>query len=386
MENQKKRKLIILGCTGSIGTTALEALQSLSHSFEIVGLSAHSSLERLLSIAQQWNCKTLCISQDSPDYSTFDGITLYTGREGLLSMIRQTQADIILNGIAGSSGLEPTFAAIESNKDVALANKESIVMAGEILFKYAQEHGVQIIPVDSEHSTIHALIEAHGKKSIESLIITASGGPFRTFIPDQMEHITVEMAVAHPTWQMGTKISIDSATLANKGLEVIEASYLFGFPPNTIEVVIHPQSIVHSMVRLHNGAVYAQMSPPDMALPIMSAISNESCALHHTVKPLDFSQLTLQFSSPDFSRFPLLRSAFDVVQKKGSYAIAYNAANEIAVQAFVDGRIAFMDIATLVAHILHMDWSQNYTTLEEVLAIDRYVRQVTQQVVLEWPL
>lgn len=382
---REKRKIIILGCTGSIGTTALQALLPYVKDFEIVGLSAHSSYKDLIHIANQWNCNTICLSKEDPSLYEKEqlppGLVFYTGKDGLLDMIRNTKADIVLNGIAGSSGLAPTFAAIESNKDVALANKESIVMAGNLLFSHARNHGVTIIPVDSEHSTIDALIQAHGIKNIQKLVITASGGPFRNFSADQMENITVAMAVSHPTWQMGAKISIDSATLANKGLEVIEASYLFGFDSKNIEVVIHPQSIVHSMIRLHNGAVYAQLSPPDMALPIMSAIADSHIHLQDIVKPLDFTSLTLQFMKPDFDRFPLLKIAFEAIEKKASYPIAFNAANEIAVQAFVDEMIDFNQIATVVKATFEHDWSMTYTSLDEVVLIDSSARTIARHVI-----
>lgn len=379
-----KRKIIILGCTGSIGTTALNALEGLSDSFEIVGLSAHSSFDELVQIASRWHCPTMCLSRELRDDRKSlipKGTVWYEGRDGLLDMIRKTEADIVLNGIAGSSGLEPTFAAIESGKDVALANKESIVMAGDILFAHAKAHGVTIIPVDSEHSTLHALIEAHGAQQVDRLVITASGGPFRTFPVEKMESITVAMAIAHPTWDMGAKISIDSSTLANKGLEVIEASYLFGFSDSNIEVVIHPQSIVHSLIRMKNGALYAQLSPPDMALPIMAALAGKEIPLTDMVKPLDFTDLTLQFNKPDFDRFPMLALAYQSVARKGGYPIAFNAANEVAVQAFMAERISFVQIASVVAETLTSDWSESYRSLEEVVSTDAMARAVAQTVV-----
>lgn len=384
MEGTMKRKIIILGCTGSIGTTALNALEALTDRFEIVGLSAHSSFEELVQIASRWHCPTMCLSQDKKDdrkHIIPMGTEWYEGRKGLLEMIRQTEADMVLNGIAGSSGLEPTFAAIESGKDVALANKESIVMAGDILFAHAKAYGVKIIPVDSEHSTLHALIEAHGVQQVDRLVITASGGPFRTMPADRMESITVAMAIAHPTWDMGAKISIDSSTLANKGLEVIEASYLFGFSDSEIEVVIHPQSVVHSLIRLKNGALYAQLSPPDMALPIMSALADKEIPLTDIVEPLDFTDLTLQFNKPDFDRFPLLALAYKSVARKGGYPIAFNAANEVAVQAFMAERIKFVQIASVVAETLDSDWSGSYRSLDDVVSIDASARAIAQAVV-----
>jgi 1-deoxy-D-xylulose-5-phosphate reductoisomerase len=384
MHQHSKRKVIILGCTGSIGSTALRALKKFSHNFEIVALSAHTSVDTLLSIASDWGCKKICISSDNHQNISQQTLPketqLFRGKQGLLNMIRETDADVVLNGISGASGLEPTFAAIESNKDIALSNKESIVMGGDILFDYAKKHHSHIYPVDSEHSTLFALIGAHGKSAVSTLVLTASGGPFRNFPQKQMKDITVEMAVAHPTWNMGTKISIDSATLANKGLEVIEASYLFGFDAETIEVVIHPQSIVHSLIRLHSGAIYAQLTPPDIALPIMSALSQDATPPRDVVKPLDFTSLTLNFEKPDEVRFPLLKVAFDMVRYGKGYPIAYNAANEVAVSHFVNHSLRFDSISDVVVETLSHDWSDTYSTLSDIIEIDARVRGIAEKI------
>lgn len=378
-----KRRLIILGCTGSIGTTALQALDSMRDAFTIVGLSAHSSLDSLVAIAEQWSCPNVCLSTDA--YSeTIPEKVRFRGHEGLLRMIQETEADMVLNGIAGSSGLASTFAAIESGKDVALSNKESIVMAGKILFSYAERHHVRIIPVDSEHSTLYSLINAYGRDSVHSLVITASGGPFRTLPMQQMQDITVEQALAHPTWKMGAKISIDSSTLANKGLEVIEAHYLFSFPPERIEVVVHPQSVVHSLIRLESGAVYAQLTPPDMTLPIMAALAEKYVPLREIVRPLDFSELTLEFQAPDFTRFPLLVSAFTTIQYGGGYPIAFNAANEVAVSHFMRRSLNYRNIAELVSRCLDHDWSASYENLEEVVSLDQEARVRAEAIAREF--
>ncbi len=242
----RKRRVIILGCTGSIGSTALASLKAYRESFEIVGVSAHVDYQKLFEIAQEWNVRNVCLSSSQFDKDATHLNTskhrFFLGFQGLFDMIDATEADIVLNGIAGAPGLPATFHALESGKDVALANKESIVMAGEVLFNTARRFGKTVFPVDSEHSALYHLIQAHGRKTIDSLVITASGGPFRDFPKERFLSITPEMAVAHPTWKMGAKISIDSATLANKGLEVIEAAYLFGFNSERIEVVIHPKA------------------------------------------------------------------------------------------------------------------------------------------------
>ena len=378
MSEHARRSVIILGCTGSVGSTALRALEPYADQFTIRAISAHAQIFELARIARAWRCLNLCISKNE-DVSKLSelvvpGTRIYQGADGLTQMLHDVEADIVLNAISGAAGLAPSFAAIESGKDLALSNKESVVMAGTLLFDHASKHHVKIIPVDSEHSTLHALISAHGKASIAKLVITASGGPFRTMPVERMEEITVDMALAHPTWRMGPKISIDSATLANKGLEVLEAAFLFGFDTEKIEVVIHPQSIVHSLVRLHNGALYAQLSPPDMALPVMAALCDGKVFLHDVVGALDFSDLNLTFSSPDTRKFPLLHHAFCCASLKSGYPIAFNAANEVAVDSFVSGRLSFNGISRLVEETLACDWQQDFSSLQEILAIDQEAR------------
>lgn len=383
MHERQKRSIIILGCTGSVGTTALKALEEYADHFRIVGLSAHGNVKRLSEIARHWNCHHVAITgsyENAHLPSLFaEGTHVHLGKDGLQEMIREVQADLVLNAIAGADGLAATFAAIESGKDLAFSNKESVVMAGKLLHAHAQAHGVEIIPVDSEHSTLHALLGSFGRDNVSSLVITASGGPFRDFPVENMKDITVVMAIAHPTWSMGPKISIDSATLANKGLEVMEAGFLFDFTVREIEVVIHPQSVVHSFIRMVNGALYAQLSPPDMALPIMAALAGDSYPLREVVRPLDFTDLTLTFMEPDFIKFPLLRHAFTCARLQQSYPIAYNAADEIAVQAFVDGHLTFDHIASVVEETLQSDWAIPFTNLDEILTIDREVRMKASQ-------
>ncbi|MGI6432492.1 MAG: 1-deoxy-D-xylulose-5-phosphate reductoisomerase [Sphaerochaetaceae bacterium] len=379
MEGRSKRSIIILGCTGSVGTTALQALEHYAHEFEIVGLSAHSNVRQLADIATRYNCKHVAITGtfDAPNLTNLfaPDVALHFGKSGLLEMIQNVDAYMVLNAISGADGLEPTFAAISSHKHLALSNKESVVMAGDLLFEHARKHNTKIIPVDSEHSALYALVNTFGKEEVEHLVITASGGPFRLTPLDQMKDITVDMALAHPTWKMGPKISVDSATMANKGLEIMEASFLFGFEASSIEVVIHPQSIVHSLIRLHSGALYAQLSPPDIALPVMAALSEDFLALRNAVRPLDFTDLQLNFSAPDFTRFPLIQHAYTCTQTRYAYPIAYNASNEIAVQAFFEGQIPFTKIADIVAQTLEFDWMQSVDSLAKIQSIDKEVRR-----------
>ena len=270
------RKVLILGATGSIGTTALNAVRDGKLDVKITGLAARHNEDRLKALAEEFDCPYI-INDDSNKLDAF---------------IASSDSDIALNGIAGSPGLEASLMCIKHSVDLALANKESVVMGGSFLFESAQKNGAKIIPVDSEHSAIYNLLRGH-EDEVSKLVITASGGPFLN--RRDLENVTVEEACSHPTWKMGRKISIDSSTLANKGLEVIEAGFLFNMPAEKIEVTIHRQSIVHSMIRLENGAVYAQLSPPDMTLPIISALNDGHQDLHNVVNPLSFEDLTLTF-------------------------------------------------------------------------------------------
>ena len=347
-------RLLILGATGSIGTTCLEAIRNgLAPMVEVVGLTASSS-PALPRLSSTFSAKGRYI----------DG----SDREAMMAFIDETDPDIILNAISGAAGLPATLAAIESGKAIALANKESVVMGGRFMLSEASKHGSRIIPVDSEHSAIYHLLRGH---SARRLIITASGGPFRD--REDTSGVTIEEALHHPTWKMGRKITIDSATLANKGLEVMEASLLFGFPADSIRVVIHPQSVVHSMIETAEGGVYALMSPPDMTLPILSAIAGEGQGLEDIVRPLPFDDgFSLSFQPWSPERFPMLALAYEAAAAGGAYRIAYSRADEIAVGAFLDGRILFNGIHDVVKEVLDGGFSfQEPESYEEVQEADR---------------
>ncbi len=380
-----KKRIMILGCTGSIGTTALKTLDSLRDSFEIVAISAHTDLSSLLLIAEKFRVNNVCLTgKNDVDVTLFGSKNFYLMESGLLEMIRLVECDIVLQAISGSSALRSTFACIESHKNIALANKESIVMGGNLLFNLAKNAGVNIFPVDSEHSTLDALIRAHGKNAIDSLVITASGGPFKNYKLVDLEGVTLDDALKHPTWSMGQKITVDSATLANKGLEVIEASYLFNMDEQHIEVVIHPQSIVHSLIRMKNGALYAQLSPPDMALPIMNAINNNYIELQNIVSPLNFTSLSLTFEKYDELRFPILKDAFRCVTLKGGYPIAFNGANEVAVEAFIQGDIPFHLISSVVHEVLETNWSTGASDIEGIFLLHEKAMVLAKKVVKRW--
>jgi len=356
-----KKRIAVLGATGSIGESALDIITRDSENFEIVLLTAHSSRIELEKLKTQFP-KAVCILSSEEK-----------GKEKLLSAIKNVKADIVLNGISGAAGLEPSLAAINAGSLLALANKETLVMAGNLILNLAKEKNVNIIPVDSEHSAIFHLLKTINKDELSEIILTASGGPFRKLTLKEMEKVTVEDALAHPTWKMGAKITVDSASMANKGLEIIEACVLFNLPPEKIKVVIHPQSIIHSMIRLSNGVFYAQLSKPDMRHPIHDALY-----WPHTtpsaLEPLNFDSLTLEFSKPEIEKFPMLELAWKAAKQGGLYPCAYNAANEVGVKAFLEKRIGFMDIPEITQRVLEEDWSSDISSLEEILEADKKAR------------
>ena len=361
-----RKRVAVLGATGSIGKSALDVIERGGDDFEVVLLSAHRNGEGLAEVGRPWPGAVKVLSDGKG------------GRERLLAAIADCGADVTVNGISGAAGLEPSMAAIEATSDLALANKETLVMAGELVMRRAREKNVRIIPVDSEHSAVFGLIEAQGYEATDEIILTASGGPFRDCSLGEMAKVSPGDALAHPTWNMGAKITIDSASMANKGLEVIEAARLFGFPPEKIRVVVHPQSVVHSMIRMKNGAVYAQLSRPDMRLPIHEAL------YHGETRPadfgrLDFDGLRLEFFPPDTERFPLLALAYEAARRGGLYPCAYNGANEAAVAAFLAGRIGFLDIGRITGYILEGDWGSDPADMEEVMEADGLARTMAEK-------
>lgn len=359
------RKLLILGATGSIGTTCLSYLKDNKDLVNVVGLVSKNNEEKIRELSFKFNAPYL-LTRDDPS--------------SLSSFIDQTKPDIVLNGISGFSGLYASLLTLERGIDLALANKESIVTGSSFIFDEAKKNNAKIIPVDSEHSAIYNLLK---ERKAKSLIITASGGPF--FDRYDLSNVKVEDALVHPTWKMGKKITIDSSTLANKGLEVIEASYLFGFDKENIEVTIHRQSIIHSMIRTEEGSVYAQLSPPDMTLPIISAITDTAYPLSDVVKPLSFKNLTLSFSEPDYKRFPLLKYAYDALSFKYTGPILYNASNECAVSAFLEERISYLDIEKIVYSVLSSPLSSSPipTNYKDVEKLDREARKEAERIIKE---
>ena len=363
-------KVIILGATGSIGSTALQAIREKHLDIDVVALSCHTQLDKLRNLQSEFHSKAICLTGKKEQ-------GIYSGFEGLQEMLCSVDADIVLNGIAGFEGLKASVFTLQAGKNLALANKESVVCGSSFLFDLAKRQGCDIIPVDSEHSAIYELLRQNDKSKVQSLIITASGGPFSNYSAEQLKNVTVEEALHHPTWKMGPKITIDSATLANKAMEVIEASKLFGFSNDRIEVVIHPQSIVHSMIRMKDGAVYAQMGKPNMSLPIINALYPQ--ARTSLVSPLDFANLQLTFFKPDMKKFPLLGLAYQILGMKCSAAIAFNASDEIAVGAFLEKRISFTRIQEIVQDIVSRHDNVNPNSLAEAIELDRKYRIMSNE-------
>jgi 1-deoxy-D-xylulose-5-phosphate reductoisomerase len=372
------KKLVILGSTGSIGTQALEIVAA-SEELEVVGLATGSSWERLLAQAAENGVGTVAISDPraaDAAAATWDGAVL-SGEEGIRELVASAGADMVLNGIVGAAGLGPTIVALGEGIDVALANKESLVIGGELTMALAEATGAKLLPVDSEHSALFQLIGATRPGTVDRVVLTASGGPFRG--RTDLEEVTVEDALAHPTWEMGGRITIDSATLMNKGFEAIEAHHLFGLPFERIEVVVHPQSIVHSLVDLNDGATLAHLGYPDMRVPI-------SYALHHPeradvdVPMLDLTALaTLSFEVPDLKTFSCLRLALEAGRAGGTAPCVLNAADEVAVAAFLEGRIGFTAIAAAVEAVLDQMPSRRPTHFEELFEVDAEARRRTEE-------
>jgi len=348
------RRLVILGSTGSIGVQALDVV-SRGDELSVVGLSAATAWEALVAQAREHGVQRIALSDPHAAAQAAEVWTegeVLSGPDGLVRLITEAECDLVLNGIVGSAGLVPTVAALGEGIDLALANKESLVVGGELVTQLSEATGARIIPVDSEHSALHQLLSSERPGTVERLILTASGGPFRGRSRAELQAVTVEQALAHPTWAMGGKITIDSATLMNKGLELIEAHHLFGTAYDRIDVIVHPQSIIHSLVQLCDGATLAHLGYPDMRVPI-------SYGLHYPdrvdvpVRPLDLAEVAaLTFEPVDTETFPALRLAREAGQASGTAPCTLNAANEVAVHAFLSGQIAFLDIAAVIEETL----------------------------------
>src|SRR4051794_35093001 len=375
------RRVIILGSTGSIGEQALDVVGR-SSDLEVVGLAAQTDFARVVEQARQFGVDRIALADETAaaraSEAWTDG-TVLGGADGLVEMIVDTDCDLVLNAVVGSAGLGPTVAALGEGIDLALANKESLVVGGELVTTLAEATGAQIIPVDSEHSALYQLVGAEQKPgTVDKLVLTASGGPFRGRSREDLKNVTREQALKHPTWDMGGKITIDSATLMNKGLEVIEAYHLFGLPYEQIDVVVHPQSIVHSLIQLNDGASLAHLGYPDMRVPISYALHFPERA-DVPVEPLDLPALgQLSFEAPDENAFPCLRLARQAAAEGGTAPCVMNAANEGAVQAFLDGQLAFTGIPEMIERALEAVERQPLTSFDDLYLADAQARRVVE--------
>ena len=373
------KKVVLLGCTGSIGTSTVKVAEDLPDKIKLVGLAAGNNLELLLE--QTRKHKPEAVSITSPDNAKAANAALgkstevYCGDEGLLKLATLPSADIVLIAIVGTAGLQPALAAIRAGKDVAVASKEILVMAGETVMNEARKHNVRVLAVDSEHSAIFQCLNEKPGSSVRNLWLTASGGPFRTTPKSEFPSITVERALKHPSWVMGRKITIDSATLFNKGLEMIEARWLFDIEMGRVKVVVHPQSVVHSMVEFVDGSIIAQLSTPDMCLPIQYALTYPERARSERVQTNLAKLGSLTFEEPDTDRFPSLNLARKAGDLGGTLPTVLNAANEIAVNAFVNRMITFPQITEIVQRTMDRHKIVEHPTLDQILAADAWARQ-----------
>jgi 1-deoxy-D-xylulose-5-phosphate reductoisomerase len=372
--------LSILGSTGSIGTNVLRVVDAFPGRFQVVGLAAGGNVERLAEQVARYRPKAVSVSTTAAlerlgRLVDLSGIRAGAGRDGMVEVATRPEARMVVASAVGAVGLVPTYRALEAGKDVALANKETLVMAGELMLARARETGARLLPIDSEHCALHECLDGRRPEDVRRLLLTASGGPFRNRPRESFDGITREEALAHPTWRMGPKITIDSATLMNKGLEVIEARWLFGVEATKIDVLIHPQSVVHSMVELVDGTVLAQLGVTDMRMPIQYALSYpERWAA--AIPGMDFAKpMRLDFEPPDRERFPCLSLAYRALEAGGTAPAALNAANEEAVAAFLEGKAAFGAIPESIEEVLDAESRSAVSALEDVLEADRRARE-----------
>ncbi|MEN6519595.1 MAG: 1-deoxy-D-xylulose-5-phosphate reductoisomerase [Armatimonadota bacterium] len=376
------KRISILGSTGSIGTQVLDVAERLPEQIEIVAIAAHSNVELLAEQARRFRPKLVSIGkteleQELKQLIDDPGIEVASGDDGWKAVATYASASQVVVSVAGTPGLIPTLAAIDAGKEIALASKEVLVCAGETVIRRAEEMGVKIVPIDSEHSAIFQCLNGEDEKSVEKIYLTASGGAFRDASVEDMRDVTPDQALAHPTWRMGKKVTIDSASLMNKGLEIIEARWLFGVDPKNIEVVIHPQSIIHSMVMYRDGSVIAQLGLPDMRLPIQYALLYPT-RYDSGLPRVDILQVgSLDFRAPDAEKFPALRIAREAICTGGTMPAVMNAADEVAVQMFLDKKIGFLDIARLVERVMKSHNPVIHPTLDDILASDGWARELT---------
>ena len=386
------KAISILGSTGSVGVTTLDVVGRFSDRFRVVAMAAGRNLDLLVEQVKRFQPELVSVATPelSRDLATRLGtqrVTIVHGLEGAIAVATHPAAKLVMSALVGAMGLQPTLAAIRAGKDIAFANKEVLVIAGELITTAVRENRVRLLPVDSEHNAIFQCLEGRGRESLKRIILTASGGPFREMAPEGFETITVEQALKHPTWVMGSKITIDSATLMNKGLEVIEARWLFGLKTAEISVVIHPQSVIHSMVEMIDGSVIAEMAIPDMAIPVAYALAYpERLPMTH-LKPLSLVENSrLTFEEPDLRRFPCLRLAYDALAAGNTMTACLNAANEELVAGFLAGRVRFMDIPRHIETVMNRHHNSAARTLEDLLETDGWARATARELIAARPV
>ena len=371
------KKFVLLGATGSIGENTLRVLRKHPDKLKLIGISAKKQANKLAEIAHEFSVPFVCLeSPPSSEVSFAKGTELLVGQEGIETLASLSEAEVVVVAVVGAAGLLPTLAAVKAGKKIVLANKEALVVGGELVTEAATRYGATIIPADSEHNAVFQCIQGQSGNSLDSIVLTASGGPFRDLPIEDFKKVTLEQALNHPNWSMGKKITIDSATMANKGLELIEARWLFDLPPEKLEVAIHPPSLVHAIVRFVDGCCLAQLSPPSMTFALQNALLYPQRA--PGVEPsLDFSQpLDLSFSPPCYEKFPCLRFAKDALEQGGTAPLVFNAANEIAVEAFLRNRIGFLQISDIIDHSLNTSSNKPTGSIAELLDLDGQVRQL----------
>ena len=384
MNEIKKRTIAILGSTGSIGTQTLQVVEEHPDKFEVYAITANTRVDELIEQARKFMPEAVVIADESKYPKLKEAladlpIKVYGGYESICQIVESKPIDIVVTAMVGFSGLRPTINAIKAGKAIALANKETMVVAGELINELAMKHQTPILPVDSEHSAIFQCLAGEMHNTVEKLILTASGGPFRTFTKEQLEHVTREQALKHPNWSMGAKITIDSASMMNKGFEVMEAKWLFGVGAEDIEVVVHPQSVIHSMVQFGDGAIKAQLGTPDMRLPIMYALTYP-VRLPSSFERIDWNTLKeLTFEKPDLDLFPNLRHAYTALAEGGNIPCVVNAANEVCVAAFLEERIKFTDMPKLIERAMEKATYILKPTLDDYLETDREIRAMVKE-------
>ena len=378
------KQIAILGSTGSIGTQTLDVVRQHPDEFAVYALSANRSVDLLIQQALEFNPAVVCIADPQyyprlRDALSDMPIKVMAGMDAIVEMVTMPAIDVVVAAMVGYAGLRPTIEAIRAKKTIALANKETLVVAGEIICRLAQHHKVAILPVDSEHSAIFQSLVGENTASVEKLLLTASGGPFRSFTYEQMQHVTAKQALQHPNWEMGAKITIDSASMMNKGFEVIEARWLFDIPVDRIQVLVHPQSIVHSAVQFVDGSVKAQMGAPDMRMPIQYALTYPE-RWQSNVPRLDlFATHQLTFEEPDMQRFPNLQLAYDAIRQGGNMPCVLNAANEVVNLAFRENRCGFLQMSDVIARTMAQANFIPQPTYEDYVLTDKQARQIAKQ-------